>query len=257
MAEASSDFSEPRESKTPNHMVFWLDEAFGDPQYGRHLKKAFSSNTDPRCETWTMLTDTYYSQMVLESQLTEMWLENIHSLFQTFDNINACLAAFEANQDKRIFFITSDTMGGDIVETVLERYRHVFTDPITNEPYPSIYVLCHIIGDNVGWAMRHYEHIQIFNHDQDLLQRMTRDIGQYFVERGRRLHAAADPRGALKQLEWAKRLFHQYEKMHVGGERSTHTYLRIQDSADFKEMNILMTSIEAMLHESLPDDEET
>jgi hypothetical protein len=108
-------------------MIFWLDRHIGNPHEYIHLKNSFGSNTDPLSLSWTMLTDNDYDTMISCGDTATVTFEGIKFLLQAFNNEDACLAAFEQNQDKRIFFITSGSMGREVVPKVIERYRHIYT----------------------------------------------------------------------------------------------------------------------------------
>jgi hypothetical protein len=235
----------------PNHMIFWLDVTIGNPKKYVHLKKAFGSNTDPRCQNWTMLTDIDYDTMLNTGYAVAMAFKGVEFLLQTFNNEDDCLKAFEQNEDKRIFFITSGPLGRCIVPKIIERYRRIFTDPITNVPYPSIYIFCHHIEYEMDWAMEYLDYVQIFNFDSELLERMTRDIAEYYIERGRRIHHENDLKGALRYLAWAKNLWHQYDKMQQ--QISTNDSRPVRRSQRMSEIDNLIAEIEVMLTDKSSD----
>jgi hypothetical protein len=233
------------DSGKPNHMIFWLDVNIGNPNDYVHLKKAFASNTDPRCEAWTMLAEKDYDAMLTTENAVGVTFECVEFLLQVFNNEDACLKAFKQNQDKRIFFITSGPLGRCIVPKIIERYRHIFTDPITNVPYPSIYIFCHHIDYEINWAMEYLDYVQIFNFDSELLERMTRDIAEYYIEQGRRMHHDNDLNGALRYLCWAKKLWYQYDKMQQ--QISTDDLRPVRRSQRMSEISNLIAEIEVML----------
>jgi hypothetical protein len=250
---ATPPINEPENYVTekPNHMIFWLDVTIGDPSEYVHLKKAFGSNTDPRHETWTMLTDKDYDTILRKRDVVKVKFEGVRFLLQAFDNEADCLEAFEKNQDKRIFFITSGTMGKNVVPKIIERYPRIFTDLITDQPYSSIYVFCHNIEWNLEWAIEYIQYIQMFNFDSELLERMTRDIAEYFIERGGRIREANDLKGALQRLHWGKRLWHQYDKMQQ--KIATDNPRTTAESRREKEINEMIKEIEVLLPEKTFD----
>ncbi|CAF3460733.1 unnamed protein product, partial [Rotaria sp. Silwood2] len=77
-----------------------------------------------------------------------------------------------------------------------------------------------------------------------LLERMTRDIAEYFIERGKRLRKDHDSNGALLHLHWAKRLFEQYDKTKQGF--TTDNPQAVKESDEAKEINRLIADIEHM-----------
>lgn len=251
----------PRESPTnhrfeePNHMIIWLDATIGDPAEYIHLKKAFASNTDPRAQTWIMLKDKDYVHIIEENSAVSVQFEGVKFLFQAFNNEDDCLKAFEENQDKRIFFITSGPMGKKIVPRIIERYPRIFTDLITDEPYPSIYVFCHNIANNMGWAMDYIGYIQMFNFDSELLERLTRDIAEYFIERSKRLHKDGKLKDARRRLHWAKKLWHQYDKMQqpIG----TDDLQPVRETSEMRQINEKIKKIESELPARSPNNSDS
>lgn len=215
MARAQSPDDTPidHDSEKPNHMILWLDVGIGDPTKYIDLKKAFSSNTDPRAQTWKMFNDMDVDRLLRTDEPTVVTFEGVIFLLQAFQNETDCLNAFERHQDKRIFFITSGSLGREAVPKIIAKYRHVFTDPISDRSYPSMYVFCHSIELQMDWAGDYLQYLQMFNFDSELLERMTRDIAEYFIERSERLRRDDDFQGALQRLHWSKKLWHQYDKM--------------------------------------------
>ncbi|CAF3149629.1 unnamed protein product [Rotaria socialis] len=244
-AESPADTPADYDDERPNHMIFWLDPAIANPAEYQHLKKAFGSNTDPRCENWTMLLDKDYDDLLASDIPSTIEFEGVIFLLQAFADEESCLAAFEKNQDKRIFFITSGLMGEKIVPKVVERYRHIFTDLITNTPYLSIYIFCHNTMYHGNWAVQYDDYVLIFDFDSDLLRRMTRDIAIYFRERGERMPKDNNIEGALKHLHWAKRLWYQYEK--IKQDYKTDYPKMVSESKQMREIDELIKRTEAML----------
>jgi hypothetical protein len=252
-AKQPKDTSANHDPQKPNHMIFWLDAHIGNPTDCVHLKKAFGSNTDPRQLTRIMLKDKEYDAMIASRTAMTVSFEGVVFLLQAFNNEDDCLAAFEQNQDKRIFFITSGAMGKDIVPKIIERYRPIFTDRITDQPYPSVYVFCLHIEYHLEWAMEYIQYVQMFTTESELLERMTRDIAEYFIERGSRLREDNDLIGALQRLHWAKKLWHQYDKMQQ--DIKTDDLRSVRLSQRMSEINILIAEVKAELPNESSDDE--
>ena len=215
MARVKSPHDQPadHDPEKPNHMILWLDLGIGEPKEYIHLKKAFGSNTDPRTERPMMLNDRDYEKILLIGDAVTVTFEGVTFLLQAFQREEDCLKAFKDNQDKRIFFITSGSLGKEAVPKIISQYGHVFTDPITNQPYPSIYVFCANIPLHMKWAGDYIEYVQMFNFDSELLERMTRDIASYFIVLVQLLRIDNNLDEALKHLHWAKKLWYQYDKM--------------------------------------------
>jgi hypothetical protein len=245
MAKQAKDTPANYDPQMPNRMILWLDAHIGNPKEYVHLKKAFGSNTDPTCQTWTMLKDKDYDKMIDAGDAISVTFEGVEFLLQAFNNENACLEAFEQNQDKHIFFITSGSMGKGIVPKVIERYQRIFTDPITNKPYPSVYVFCLHIEYHLEWAMEYIQYVQMFTTESELLERMTRDIAEYFIEQGSRLRQGNDLKGALQRLDWAKKLWHQYDKMQQ--DIKTGDFRPVRVSQRMIEIDELIAEVKALI----------
>ncbi|CAF1122835.1 unnamed protein product [Rotaria sordida] len=71
MSQEALDTPSNHDDEKPNHMIIWLDSSIGNPNEYLHLKKAFASNTDPRHETWTMLTDKDYDNLLIATEAQE------------------------------------------------------------------------------------------------------------------------------------------------------------------------------------------
>jgi hypothetical protein len=199
----------------PDHMIIWLDMHIGDPNEYQHLKTSFASTLDPKNETPAKLIDRDYDTILHEEGPRHVMFEGVRFLLAAFANVERCIECFERNQHKRILFITSGSMGKLAVPRILERFRHTFTDPVTDESYMSMYVFCHNIEYQMHWALEFSDYIQIFNHEVDLLVRMLRDIAEYYVIQGKRLFDEDPPNNAAAKhrLSWAYELYQRYSTM--------------------------------------------
>ncbi|CAF1106026.1 unnamed protein product [Rotaria sp. Silwood1] len=208
MVEAEIQIPENYDYPTPGHLIIWLDTHIGRPNECKKLKEAFASNMDPRNQTWTMLTDPDYDNLLRSNEARPVHFAGVPFLLLAFDDLTRCYESFEQNKDKHIYFITSGTMGKDIIPRLIANYEQLFKDPITNNSYYSIYIFCGNTEYHLDWLYEVRGYVQVFNHEADLLARMTRDVADYFVEQGR--HCLQN---ALLRYKWSKKLFTQYSKM--------------------------------------------
>jgi len=236
----------PPYQENPDHMIIWLDLTIGDPKEYIHLKSAFSSNSDPKNETPVKLVDGDYDRILRTQGPTYVNFEGVWFLLAAFTNVERCIQCFEQNQHKRIFFITSGSIGQTAVPIILERFKQTFIDPVTDKPYDSIYVFCHNVEYQMHWALEYSEYIQIFNHDADLLVRMIRDIADYFVMIGKRLLDEDPPNNAAAyhRLSWAHELYQRYSKMES-----------VSLKKEFDELNQLLEDVEEELKASSDEDD--
>ncbi|UJR23015.1 hypothetical protein I4U23_026041 [Adineta vaga] len=184
MAELRLEIPDDHDYPAPDHMIIWLDDHIGKPNEYKKIKSAFSSNIDPRHQTWTTLTDPDYEKLVQENNAKSVRFADIPMLLLTCDNIIKCYEAFEANKDRHIYFITSGTLGKFIIPRLIERHQQLFKDPITKKPYSSIYIFCGYTVHHYEWLVDFRDHVQVFDHEDILLARLTHDVAQNFVEQG-------------------------------------------------------------------------
>jgi len=208
MAEANMAIPEYHDYPVLDHMIIWLDDHIGKQGEYPTLKRAFASNLDPRYQTWSMSTDRDHDNLIRIGDIMPVRFADVPFYFLAFDNPIRCYEAFEHHKDKHIYFITSGTLGKYIVPMLIENHRQLFTDPVTQQPYNSIYIFCGNTGFHYEWLIDFREYLQVFDHEADLLTRMTRDVADYFVE-----HAERDLKNALRHYQWSKKVFDRYSKM--------------------------------------------
>ena len=202
---------------SPNHIIIWLDAYIGNPTEYLHLKKAFLSSIDPLSQTWTKITDKDYDNLIASGSAITVSVGGVLFLLVPFTDPDACYRAFERYKHYRIFFITSGSLGKDFVPRILPQFQDVFTDPVSNDPYESVYVFCGSIEYQLGWAIKYRDYIQIFTHEADLLVRMVRDAAGYFFTLAERESPTEHPKEALLYYNWSKKLYLHYERL---GERA-------------------------------------
>jgi hypothetical protein len=134
----------------PNHIIIWLDAYIGDPTKYIELKKFFSSSIDPRSQTYRKLTDEDFHNLLAADSAVEVTFGGVLFLLIGFTDPNACFEAFERYQNYRIFFITSGSLGKDFVPRILPAHQVLFTDPVSNDPYDSVYVFCGLIANQLA-----------------------------------------------------------------------------------------------------------
>ncbi|CAF3512356.1 unnamed protein product [Rotaria socialis] len=222
-------------AENPNHLIIWLDQHIGQPEWCQQLKRAFSTQTDPRCETLVSLSDKDYDGMLLEGRAWPIDFEGVSYLMEVFTDIDRCIHCFERNRDRRIFLIASETLGKVVVPIILERFQDMFIDPVTNEPYMFIYIFCHNIAYQVEWALDYCDYVQMFNFDADLLARVLHDIGNYYFTEGRRLLGENPPNNvaAHYRLRWARILYQRHNQME-----------HVSISHELDEINHLLDNVE-------------
>ncbi|CAF3249136.1 unnamed protein product [Rotaria socialis] len=249
---SSSVIPEDYDYKTPDHLIIWLDAHIGDPEKYHNLKRSFSSNIDPRNQTWTMFTDTDIDYLLRVGEAQPVKFGGVLVLLIAFTDPNACYQAFATYSDKRILFITSGTLGKQIVPRILKDFPQVFTDPVANVSYNTIYVFCGYISANIPWAMPFLDYVLMFTHEADLLLRMTCDMAKYYLTKADRLYTDGDLLSTRRTYGWSKKLFLKNQKL---GGHCQEFIDEVNRKADIVENNIRSHRLDNTQDYNSSDDE--
>jgi hypothetical protein len=234
------------QEEIPNHMIVWLDQHIGRPEHCQLLKAAFSSTTDPNHTSPICLFNEDDKEINRTVGFEQVIFEGVRFLLAAFTNIEDCVKFLEQHQNKRIFFITSGSMGRSAIPLIMHKCKNIFTDPVTHEPYQSIYVFCLQPEKHMDWMLDHRKYLATyFTFDKDLLVRIIRDVADYFLVEGKRLMAADPPNypAVYNRLNWTHTLYSRYIKMENESLRK-----------EFAEVNELIEKAEQAM-KSLSDDE--
>jgi hypothetical protein len=127
-----------------------------------------------------------------------------------FSKEEDCAQCIQQNKDKHIFFVVSNSIGGHFVPRILKAFRKS-----ANGQSGSVYVFC-VDTSEALWAVDYMDYVQVFNHELDLLARLTRDIGDYFVILGREQYDYGTYTSLGQSLQYfsrAKSLFRQADQV--------------------------------------------
>lgn len=91
-----------------------------------------------------------------------------HQSVKIFTEINPCITFIQTNINQTIFFILSGSFGSKVVPIIYD-YEHIH----------QIYLFCGSIKSHIGWAMDYTEKMLMFDHQDDLLQRLFKEIEEY------------------------------------------------------------------------------
>ena len=131
--------------------------------------------------------DTDFDDILRTEGSLPIDFEGVQFLSAAFRIVDPCIECFERNRNRRIYFIVSGVLGGEIVPTLLQRFPNVFINPFTGKTYHSIYVFCHDIKLQMDWAITYTDYIHIFDFDAAVLSRLVRDMTDHFTEESERL----------------------------------------------------------------------
>lgn len=98
-----------------------------------------------------------------------------------FTDSDLCVQFIRAQISRDIFLVSSGSLG---------RYVLPFVHDL--EQVRQVYVFCGSISSHMGWAMDYIAKLLMFDHDDDMLQRLFSDIGDYLRERAERYLALAN-----------------------------------------------------------------
>ncbi len=136
-------------------------------------------------------------------------------MFQAFNDIEKCYETIEKNLHKRIFFITSGSMGKIIVPSLVQLHPEAFP------PENPIFIFCaNLIMQPVEgvkltnlWLQEFIENVLPYDHQDDLLARMTREIADYFTAEAQRLLSNQQPDEASQYQDWSQRMRRRHQAL--------------------------------------------
>jgi len=201
-----------------NHMIVWLDQNIASPDCCKQLKKAFATTTNPESKTLTNIDELDVSNLIRDdSTYHQSSFLQVPFTFKLFSHVEPCLQYLLDNAGKkRIFFITSGSLGEQIVPRILTDHQQIFKDNKTGKLYEdSIYIFCADMVKHGQWAIDYLELdcIKMENDDQTILARLTRDIAKYFLLEGKEFlkndKDILSLNQAFKYLTWSKELYHK------------------------------------------------
>ncbi|UJR34178.1 hypothetical protein I4U23_021585 [Adineta vaga] len=138
------------------HQIVWLDKYIGIPENHRLLKQQFHNITS--------IDTTYFTDDIDLSICDEQTLFETAkmSYFKVFEDIEICLEFINRTGFRPVtILITSNDVGSHIVP-LLNHLEHVFIYILRNDWY------------QFQWGLDYLDRLQMFDHDQTLLIRITR-----------------------------------------------------------------------------------
>jgi len=100
---------------------------------------------------------------------------------QTFNEVHPCIAYINSHREQPIFFIVSGSFASEIVPQIYES-SHVL----------MIFVFCASMKAYTNWAMDFCDKLLMFDHEDDLLQRLWIQFEEYFRELAKQCIKQAD-----------------------------------------------------------------
>jgi hypothetical protein len=91
-----------------------------------------------------------------------------HQCVKIFTELNACLTFIQTNVNQTIFLIVSGSFGSQFVPLIYN-CEHVH----------QIYLFCGSMADHISWAIDYTDKMLMFDHEDDLLGRLFKEIEEY------------------------------------------------------------------------------
>ena len=191
------------------YRIIWLDRHIGDPEYNQLLKRVFFSHVDPQTYQVTPFSekDRDIDTSIASGKEISGAFDNDHFTLQTFTDPWSCVDYIEQVQNDRILLIASNRLGEMEAHYIMSRYHNAFGNKTDEEIYRSIYILRVRMRYADKWAMDYMGPINLFDHEQDLFERMMHNLGNEFVEQGNLLRAASQLEDALGRFSWARSMY--------------------------------------------------
>jgi hypothetical protein len=166
-------------------VVIWLDGTFkgeDDQPMKKEFNEKIASSASPSDPIDSLICDQTKEDLVTYG-----------APVITVGTSNEAIQLIEQYPDAKIFFISSGSLGKDMVPKIVSRY------PLIH----SFYIYCFKMINHCGWASEYDTCLQMFDHQIDLLVRLMRDISEYFIKQGSIFLEHDDPHNALKYFNHA------------------------------------------------------
>jgi hypothetical protein len=186
-----------------------LDKHIGKAEECILLKQSFFMTMDPTTGLFEKnLNPDDIDRSICSDAALLVRLEDVEFIFQAFNDIEKCYKTIEQNLHKRIFFITSGSIGKIIVPSLVKLYPETFSEN------NLIFIFCgnlimKPVGDAVpanDWLMEFLENVLPFDHQDDLLARMAKEMAGYFAAEAKVLTSKNQLDKARKYQDWSQQI---------------------------------------------------
>jgi len=106
---------------------------------------------------------------------------NDHQDVQTFTDVSPCVSYIKSHSEQMIFLIVSGSFASQIVPQIYESLN-----------ISIIFIFCASIKALTDWAMDFCEKLRVFDHEDDLLQRLWSEIEKYLRDQSKQCIKQAD-----------------------------------------------------------------
>lgn len=179
-----------------DHLTIWVDQYIGEENTYQDLKEKFENQVQVLKSSLNEAEIDDESILCTDPALLKKLSADFYCL-KYFSKIDTALNFIQNHPEKTIFFISSGTIGEKIVPELVK---------LSNVEY--IFIFCGNIAAHAGWAEDYTERISnFFEHQDDLLERLTADIGKYLENKGDQYEKDDDRWQAKNCYAWAKKLY--------------------------------------------------
>jgi hypothetical protein len=179
-----------------DHITVWIDQYIGEENTYANFKSKFDDNIQVLQSNSLAEIEIDDDSMVCSDP--EMLKKLSHDVYclKYFSSIDKALEYIHQNPDKKIFFISSGTIGRIVVPKIADLPQ-----------IHGIYIFCANISLQTDWAGDYADKINaMLEHQDDLLQRLTRDIADYLEKKGDEYEKIQSIIEAKNCYAWSKKL---------------------------------------------------
>ncbi|UJR24548.1 hypothetical protein I4U23_005923 [Adineta vaga] len=186
-----------------DHVIIWLDAYIGYPQNNRQLKHYF--NTTASVDIVARYSygkdldiDNLIGSFSANTMKDYQMNDKQKQILFTFSKVDTCVKFINqlSHSNTTIFMITTGALGRRLVPQIFDN-RHIY----------AIYVFTCNLLTQIDWALNYIDKILMFDHELDLLSRLTKDIASYYVQKA--FASIEDSRQSLNYLSWSKKLLNK------------------------------------------------
>ncbi|CAF0802527.1 unnamed protein product [Rotaria sp. Silwood1] len=179
-----------------DHVTVWIDKYIGEENTYGNFKEKFDNNIQ-------VLQSNNVNEMEIDDDAMlcanpDMLKKLTHDVYclKYFSTIEKGLEYIHKNSDKKIFFISSGTIGKIIVPQIANLSQ-----------IQGIYIFCGNISRHTEWAGEYVDKIvAMLEHQDNLLERLTRDIAEYVEKKGDEYKTNDKILQARNCYAWSKKL---------------------------------------------------
>ncbi|CAF3517699.1 unnamed protein product [Adineta steineri] len=182
-----------------DHVTVWIDKHIGAENTYESIKTKFHDNIQvlqSNNPTEHEIDDE--SMLCADQDMLKKLSDQVYCL-KYFSTPKQGLQYIHDNPHKKIFFISSGTIGEEVVPQLVGLSQ-----------IQGIYIFCGFISKHAEWAIDYAENISaMLEHQDDLLERLTRDIALYVETKGDQHKEKQELLKARNCYAWAIKLLNR------------------------------------------------